>query len=198
MKNEELKNDEIAIYALYILGGINKRIHTEDITLKCFKLAPSKFSWTKYPKYPDLQPVRFALEKAKKSKKGDLVEGESDNKKNKIGGWRLTTSGIAWIKNNKVRIESFLGQKKPLGDRLLSDRMIKAVFQSEAFKKFQNDKEKAEITRAEFVESLICTVNTNKIILNERLNQLLNTAIQLNRNEIKEYIDFCKYKFKIV
>ena len=197
MKNNDLKNKEIAIYALYLLGGINKRIHTEDVALKCFKIAPSKFSWSKYPKYPDLAPTRFALESAKKNVNGNLVEGESEKKKNakNIGGWRLTINGVEWIKINKSRIESFLGKKKPLGDRLETDRMLKAIMQSEAFIKFRRYNKSAEITRAEFAESLICTVNTDKTILNERLDQILNSAVQHNRLEVKEFIDFCKQKF---
>ncbi len=78
----ELSNEEIVLYALHLLGGWHKRVHTEDIALKCFELAPSKFSWTKYPKYPDLAPARFALESAKNSQYGSLVEGESERKKN--------------------------------------------------------------------------------------------------------------------
>ena len=83
-----LSDKDIVIYALYILGGWHKRIHTEDIALKCYEIAPTKFSWVKYPKYPDLAPTRFALESAKKAKSGALVKGGSERKKSitSIGG----------------------------------------------------------------------------------------------------------------
>lgn len=47
---ENLSNIDIVVYALYVLGGWRERIHTEDIALKCFEIAPSRFSWVKYPR----------------------------------------------------------------------------------------------------------------------------------------------------
>ena len=69
----ELSNIDIAVYALYLLGGWRDRIHTEDIALKCFELAPSKFSWVKYPEYPDNNTAYLSLGDAKKTKYGVLV-----------------------------------------------------------------------------------------------------------------------------
>ncbi|MEO0010166.1 MAG: hypothetical protein ABIK51_06585, partial [candidate division WOR-3 bacterium] len=74
-KTDSLSDIDIAVYALYILGGWHSRIHTEDIALKCFELAKSKFSWVKYPQYPDPTPARYALEAAKKQENGALVTG---------------------------------------------------------------------------------------------------------------------------
>ena len=76
MKEEpdKLSDIDIALYALYLLGGWQKRVHTEDIALRCYKLVPSKFSWVKYPQYPDPAPTRFALGDAKKKKYGMLVK----------------------------------------------------------------------------------------------------------------------------
>ena len=78
---DTLSDKDIAVYALYILGGWRQRIHTEDIALKCYQLAPSKFSWVKYPEYPDVAPARFALEAAKKPENRALVKGESERKR---------------------------------------------------------------------------------------------------------------------
>ena len=47
-KISKLSNIDVTIYALYKLGGWQKRIHTEDIALECFKITPRKFSRTKY------------------------------------------------------------------------------------------------------------------------------------------------------
>ena len=101
----EISNIEIVVYSLYILGGWQERIHTEDIALKCFELVPSKFSWIKYPEHPDILPALFALESAAKKSIGSLVEGESERKKTikSVGGWRLTINGIEWIKINRDR-----------------------------------------------------------------------------------------------
>lgn len=192
-----LSDKDIAVYALYLLGGWQKRVHTEDIALKCYELAPSKFSWVKYPQFPDPTPARFALEAAKKPENGGLVKGESERKRmsSNIGGWMLTTSGLNWAKANVKRIEEYLGRHKPTGERLPADRKLKALTESSGFTKFRIYGEEADISRAEFAESLLCTVNTRADVLKDRLDQLQSIAEKLGRNDVKGYVDFCLKKF---
>lgn len=196
-KLDMLSDKDIVLYALYFLGGWQTRIHTEEVALKCYQLAPSKFSWIKYPQYPDPAPARFALEAAKKLRYGALVKGESERKKNikSIGGWMLTDKGIQWIKSNKERIEKYLDRRLTAGDRLPADRRLKELFKSQAFKKFREYGKQSEISHAELAESLVCTVNTRPEILNARLDQLYSIAERLQKEEAKNYVDFCRKKF---
>lgn len=186
-----LNDKDIVIYALYILGGCQKRVHTEDIALKCYEIAPARFSWTKYPQYPDIQPVRFALEKCK-----PLVVGSSERKlPTTITGWRLTNEGIQWIKMNLNRIEKQLSKKQSPTERLVDNRRIKTLINSKAFIKYLAEGEKAEISHAEFAESLVCTVNTNSDIVSERIEQLYAAADLLNQEKVKQYLDFYRKHF---
>ena len=194
----ELSDKDIVLYGLYLLGGWQERIHTEDITLKCHQLAPSRFSWVKYPQYPDIQPVRFALEKLG-AKHGGLVDGKSERKdKAVVGGWRLTESGVQWIEANIARIERCLAKDVSIKERLPENRRIKELFRSLAFRKFQQYGEKTEISHAEFAESLVCTVNTKADVLIERLEQLYSAGEELKRQEIKNYVNFCRDKFALL
>lgn len=210
-KIENVSDKDIVLYALYLLGGWQKRVHTEDVALKGYEIAPSKFSWVKYPQYPDIAPARFALEAAKKPKYGALVDGRSerkrekkprnlkdllnDSKSKKISGWILTGSGLKWIESNKARIEKFLDIHIPRGTRLPADRKIKELFNSSAFKKFKKYGEQAEISHAEFAESLVCTVNTRIEVLNDKLEQLYFIAKELKKDEVENYVNFCRNKF---
>jgi hypothetical protein len=192
MTQEILLNDkDIVIYALYVLGGYHNRVHTEDIALKCYEIAPARFSWTKYPQYPDIQPVRFALEKCK-----PLVVGSSERKlPATITGWRLTSDGIQWVKMNLNRIEKQLGKKQPPKERLVDNRRMKTLINSKAFNKYLAEGKKAEISRAEFAESLVCTVNTKLDIVSERIEQLHSAAELLNQDKVKQYLNFCREIF---
>ncbi|MFH1624487.1 MAG: hypothetical protein ABID54_04940 [Pseudomonadota bacterium] len=196
-KANMLSDKDIAIYALHLLGGWQKRVHTEDVALKCYELAPSKFSWVKYPQYPDSTPARFALEAAKKQEYGALVKGESERKRTSknIGGWMLTANGIEWVKANKGRIEEYLGKQVPTGDRLAADRKLRELIESAAFKNFRDRGEQAEISHADFAESLVCTINTTVEVLNDRLEQLYSIAEELKREDVKSYINFCRKRF---
>ena len=197
---DTLSNKDIAVYALYVLGGWRKRIHTEDVALKCYQLAPSKFSWVKYPQYPDVAPTRFILEKVKEPENGALVKGESDRKRTakSIGGWMLTAAGVQWIKGNKSRIEHYLGEHTPVGDRVSRDRRLKELLKSIAYKRFMDYGEKAGISHADFAESLVCTVNTRAEVLKDRLDLLYSTAEELGREEVKNYVNFCRKKFALL
>jgi len=190
---KQLTTKEIVLFALYSLGGWEKRIHTEDVALKCFELAPNKFSWIKFPKYPDPAPARFALEAAKKADEGRLVKGESEKKKSisNIGGWMLTPRGVSWVKKNRKKIEHVLSlETSPSGDRLQSDRKIKELTSSTAFQKFLKFGNDAKISLPEFAESLICTVNTSRNILLDKIEQLRSIAENLNRNDVVKYTEF--------
>lgn len=74
---EQKPNRELVVYALSVLGGDSKPIHTEDIALKCHELFPESFSWTKHPEIPDKDIVRVALTDARKRQHGVLVEGRT-------------------------------------------------------------------------------------------------------------------------
>lgn len=202
---ENLSNIDIVVYALFLLGGWHERVHTEDIALKCFELAPSKFSWIKYPNYPDNHTAYLSLGDAKKHKYGSLVEGESERKKEKatkgiprFGGWKLTINGVEWLETNKARIESALGKRATIGKRLDSDRKLRELIDSMGFRKFLRDGEHADISHAEFAESLVCTVNTPPETLNERLSQLFATAELLKRDDVKRYLNYCNDKFSTI
>ncbi len=197
-KVNKLSNMDVVLYVLYKLGGWQKRINTEDITLECFKVTSRKFSWIKYPQHPDIMPVLFSLESAKKKQYGALVIGETERKRTTklIGGWMLTVKGIRWIKDNIFRIEKILNENKITTGRLSTDRKINELYKSVAFKKFIAVQEKAIISHAEFAESLICTVNTRVKILNDRLEQLNSIAEELNEEEVKNYVNFCQKKFE--
>ncbi len=83
---DTLSNIDIALYALHLLGGQDHRVHTEDVALKCFELAPTQFSWVKYPNYPEYNTAYLALGDAQKAKYGGLVVGGSERRRETRNG----------------------------------------------------------------------------------------------------------------
>ena len=107
----------------------------------------------------------------------------------------LTANGIQWLRANRSRIEQYLGKHRPVGDRLSGDRKLKKLLGSTAFKKFMDQGQQAQISHTEFVESLVCTVNTRGEVLNDRLQKLYSVAEELRREEAKNYVNFCRKRF---
>lgn len=187
---DRVTKQDIVLYALHLLGGWEKRVHTEDIALKSFDLAPSEFSWMKHPDLPKLSAARHALEHVKEAKRGTLVDGESEEGKG-VGGWMLTPEGVQWVRENEQRIERSLSGHFP-GTRLPRHRRLRELLQSAAFKKFTEHGQQAEVSHAELAESLVCTVNTSAEILNDRLLQLEATAEQLQREDVRQYVRYAR------
>ena len=73
--DQELTNSEIAVYALYKLGGAEHKIHTEKVAELCYRLAGAQFSWRlkEFSLFPDKDIARIALYDAAKEKYGHLL-----------------------------------------------------------------------------------------------------------------------------
>jgi hypothetical protein len=91
---------ELVTWAVYLLGGDQKRIDTEDIAVKAFQLAPRRFSWRKHPEQINLELVRVYLSDAKKSEHGELLTGSGRT------GWSLTRKGLVWLRAARTRLQA--------------------------------------------------------------------------------------------
>ena len=65
MRNDELTNIDIVLYALFRLAGHKHKVHTEEIAFEAYTLAKDRFGW-RLPKvrrldFPDKEPVRISL-----------------------------------------------------------------------------------------------------------------------------------------
>ena len=110
-KDDFLSNHNIAVFALYKLGGVTKKIHTEHIAWEAYNLSKERFSWNlpEFRKlgFPDKTTVRYALESAKKLK---LVNGRAGKDKggSTSEGWQLTPGGVEWMLKNSKKMAGFL------------------------------------------------------------------------------------------
>lgn len=98
---KHLKQYEVAVWAVYLLGGTAKSIDTEDAAVKCHELAPDLFSWQKHKGQINLELVRVSLSDAKKAKNGRLLSGSGRE------GWRLSSRGLDWIRSREESGLSF-------------------------------------------------------------------------------------------
>lgn len=89
----DVPQHQLVTLALYLEGGEDRFIDTEDIAVKAHSIAPGRFSWRKYPEQINLELVRVFLSDAKKPDKGVLVSGSGRK------GWTLTSEGLKWVKN---------------------------------------------------------------------------------------------------
>jgi len=196
-----IPNRHLAVYVLHILGGDTKRIHTEDIALKCFELFPHSFSWVKHTQYPDKDIVRIALCDARKSKYGSLVEGRAGksqgltaktNRKPLSDGWRLTPSGIEWIRENHGTFKEYVesGQTKDHRQKIL--RELKRIKDHPLYIQFMDSPDRFFPTIGAMAELLRCRVDAEEEVWEQRFEAVQRKAQVANQPDVLKFIDLCK------
>lgn len=193
-----LSNIDIALFALYKLGGTNKKIHTEEIAYECFRLAKERFSWSlsKFKNFPDKTTVRYALESAKKQQYGQLVSGRGGKDiSGEREGWKLTPAGVQWIKNNEERIAHILNQEISQGPKIEAQRFIKRIKGEASFSIFQKDNNLNNISRYNIIDMLRCSPDAPIEIIKQKFEGLRIAAELINDKEIIDFLNQCKNKF---
>lgn len=94
---------DVIVLALEAAGGASGRVDTEDVAVAAFRLAPSYFSWRKYPDQIDLDAVRTTLRHAAERGQGSRVGGSIK------AGWHLTARGLQWLEHSGPATRKALG-----------------------------------------------------------------------------------------
>jgi len=197
----ELSNLEIALYALYRLGGATRRMHTEKIAWEAFQLAKVRFSW-RLPEFrdkgfPDKTPVRYALEQAKKNKNGALVTGRAggDIGGKELEGWQLTSRGVAWIKSNETRIMEALEQQETTRPKIEAARFLKRVRGERLYRHYQNNGTLEGASAYWFADMLICAPDASKDIMSKKLEQMIAKAEWIGERNVVAFLEACRSTF---
>jgi len=102
-----LTKTDIVVLALLDAGGIDTKVHTEDVAVAAYKLAPESFSWKKYPEQISFDSVRVHLYDARKTSYGTRVGGSLGE------GWYLTDNGRVWTREFGEGTRVRLGSEAP-------------------------------------------------------------------------------------
>jgi hypothetical protein len=88
-----LTKKDVAVLALWNLGGASKVVDTEDAAIAAHAIDAQAFGWKKYQDRVDLDLARMTLRHEGETKK-PRIEGSIQS------GWHLTPLGIEWIESN--------------------------------------------------------------------------------------------------
>jgi hypothetical protein len=201
MRHEKLPNWQIAVYALHTLGGATQRIATEDVTLRCFEIAPDAFSWVKYPQYPDKDIVRSALVDARKPKNGALVQGRSGKG---VGlhrtsaleptpdGWSLTEAGARWVSLKEEDLAQQLRFRQASSHRQDIRQKLARIREHGVYLTFLEQPEGFTPSLGEMAELFRCRVDADWQIWEKRFNAAINMAESVRDSSVLEFVTKCK------
>ena len=204
-EGDSVKNTDLVVYAIALLGGDSAFVHTEDVAVKCHELRPASFSWTKYPEYPDLEVTRRALISVRSEKFGCLVNGRSGRGQGLSGltgrdrvsdGWRLTRDGMKWLRKEETRIVAALDSKGLDDRRQKVLKQLGRVFAHPTWQSFGADQHAFNPSIGLLAELMRVRVDAPVDVWVSRFEELEGKAILIDNPTLQDFVMRCRSSYE--
>ena len=184
-------NQDVFLWALYLLGGSDMDVDVEEIYLKCFELAPARLGWRTHPDIPDYKKAAKALQSVEASTHVGLV-----HKPHKFSR-RLTVAGVRWVESYKEILEENYSHKPVMASKTSNnyERMRQEILKSHAWLTYKELNEIQDI--ADAAAALQCSPASPKSTWRSRINNLKRASDVLKDNDLLEFAELIDNKFII-
>jgi hypothetical protein len=184
-------NQDVFLWALYLLGGSDMDVDVEEIYLKCFELAPARLGWRTHPDIPDYKKAAKALQSVEASTHIGLV-----HKPHKFSR-RLTVAGVRWVESYKEILEQNYSHKPVMASKTSNnyERMRQEILKSHAWLTYKDLNEIEDI--ADAAAALQCSPASPQSTWRSRINNLKRASDVLKDKDLLEFAELIDNKFII-
>lgn len=175
---------KLTIVAIYQIVNNGEEAAYERVVKECFTLFPKRFSFQRYPEWPDGHRIEMEIMRCRDN--GWLTGKE------KIG-FQITSLGRRVAQEVLKELQG--GRVKKLGAGQIRDRgdaVIKYLKESNSFRRFQQSREDFSITEGEFRTLLVATFETPHRVLKQNLKYCLDICEQYRERELYEFLKECE------
>lgn len=153
----------------------------EDIYLKCFEVAPKRFSWRTRPDLPDSKRASKALAEAEKHT--DFIL--------KINPYtrRLSAEGLAWIESQLPQLQKAFGEAEVPPPRTNQHMRLQRDLKSHAIWKSFEDGTESDLIHI-LADALRCSPASPHAVWGTRFSALEIAANHLQDPELLEFLKF--------
>jgi hypothetical protein len=185
----EANNQDVFVWALYLLGGADKDVDVEEIYLKCFELAPARLGWRTHPEIPDYKKTSKALQSIEATTHVGLLHRPHKYSR------RLTLEGVKWVEAYKAILEKNYSKAIVLASKTTNqhERRRHELKKSDAWAKFLIDPSTVEMSDA--AAALQCSAASPISVWSGRVNDLRRTGDLLSDESILSFADFVEAQF---
>jgi hypothetical protein len=185
----EANNQDVFVWALYLLGGADKDVDVEEIYLKCFELAPARLGWRTHPEIPDYKKTSKALQSIEATTHVGLLHRPHKYSR------RLTFEGVKWVEAYKAILEKNYSKATVLASKSTNqhERKRHELKKSDAWAKFLIDPSTVEIS--DVAAALQCSAASPMSVWSGRVNDLRRTGDLLSDESILNFADFVEAQF---
>ena len=176
-------NQDVFLWALYVLGGSDRDIDVEEIYLKCFEMAPARLAWRTQPQLPDYKKTSKALQSVEATTHTGLIHRPHQYSR------RLTIEGIKWVEAYKEILERVYSKQAVAAssNTNMYERTRQSIKESSSWQAFQNDPTSLDI--ADLAALLRCSATSPQETWRSRVLDLKRAAEILDD---KDLMDFAK------
>lgn len=185
----EANNQDVFVWALYLLGGADKDVDVEEIYLKCFELAPARLGWRTHPEIPDYKKTSKALQSIEATTHVGLLHRPHKYSR------RLTLEGVKWVEAYRSILEKNYSKAIVQASKTTNqhERKRHELKKSDAWAKFLIDPSTVEISDA--AAALQCSAASPMSVWSGRVNDLRRTGDLLSDESILNFADFIEAQF---
>lgn len=194
-----IRNWEIVMLALQAAGAASGHAHTEDVTLKCFQIAPDAFSWLRHRQYPDKEVVRRDLIRLRSGQFGGVfVRGRAGITRHeedgdaKTDGWQLTEEGVRWLTENEGRLAGLADRREQKATRQEAMKALTRVKDHGLYSQFLENTNAFAPSLGELADMLRCRVDAEEVVWASRFSALRNHATVLNDSDVLAFLSRCE------
>jgi hypothetical protein len=181
-------NQDVFVWALYLLGGADKDVDVEEIYIHCFKLAEARFAWRTRPDLPDYKKLSKALQSVEaKTHAGLLLRPHEYSR-------RLSVEGVRWVETYKETLIKNYSQGKVQASFSTNqhERRRQEVKSDLVWRQFLTNPE--TLTSVELASVMNCTAASTDATWKTRINELRRASDVLGDEELMRFADFVHEK----
>ena len=181
-------NQDVFVWALYLLGGADKDVDVEEIYTKCFKLAEARFGWRTRPDLPDYKKLSKALQSVEaKTHAGLLLRPHEYSR-------RLSVEGVRWVETYQETLLKNYSQGKVQASFSTNqyERRRQEVKSDLVWRQFLTNPE--TLTSVELASVMNCTAASTDATWKTRINELRRASDVLGDEELMRFAEFVQEK----
>ena len=191
-------NRDLVLYALFISGGAEKPIHTEDVAAQVFRfdLGRQRYRWQKYAQFPDKERILRELRRLKVSKGGPLIRGHANigAKRDRVDGWSLTSLGVDRVKAIEETLKKALGGSGS-HHRYSEETLRQRISKASCYRAYLRGPRMAELKDHEFTDMLRCLPDAPNDKIRSTYDNLMARAKAVGAEDLQQFLRAARKRF---
>jgi len=175
-------NSDVVAFALYEIGGAGRFVEIEDLFLKCYELAPRRFSW-RTKSFPNYKTLYQALVDCERAHPEVLLKTKNGM------GRQLSAAGVEWVLGRRRLVAKALAQSNEgMVANRPRQRMLNEFLASAPMRRFVAG-DTQEISRYEAADLLVASPDSPPAVWRERLATYRSAAEAAGRSDVQRFLD---------